>query len=247
MSITRTRFNEIRARLIVLYNILNNRLYGIHLTPAMMMSIDEIRDREYYRQEDFANDEGYYEDYQVRHLTIPSILEILPNVHDVSSLGWADSNNAIVEIYETIQENIALWCEIRNSAPEFVTPSTDELRTLEMLARQLFPRYKKIRPYLDQEKYRLLDQDIKKGERYGLLTLASLFGIPSISSPDMESLSFVSHLDDLEAPSYGSGILNGGVPSTPGMFSAPVVTDSIAAPEVTLDDPNEWLFKGSRS
>ncbi|MNM24603.1 hypothetical protein D3C81_350360 [compost metagenome] len=241
MSIALSRYNYIRERLITLFNVINNRTFPVYITPLMMMSLDEMRDRPEYHQDGFVNDNEFYSTHQVRKLKCPAIIDILPNLSSEKDLSFQNANEVIPQIYESIQEYISLWCELRVNAPEFTTPSTEELRKLELLAYSLFGRYKKIKPYLDKMKHKQVAADNADAEKRNILSLMALFGMKAIGTNNDE-LSFVSHLDELE----GGDVTALSFENQP-MITAKAVADSLTNIETpqTIQDLGDWIFKGT--
>lgn len=243
MSLGLSRYNVIRERIFFLYNILNNRLYKVMVTPTMMMSIDEMRDRPQYYQEDFVNDTTYYEDYQERDLTIPKIIDILPNMVSERQLGFRDANSAVIEIYESIQEYIQLWCELVNKAPEFNMPPLDELRNLELLAYTIFDDYKSIKGYIDTKHLYAKVKDEEEANKRNLAGLRFLLSLTSMNSgkePE-DGIVFISHLDDFQGAGYhqASSTLN----DHP-IIAKKAVVDSLSSPESSIHNLGDWTFKG---
>ena len=189
-----SRYSFLRNRAIKLYNILNNRQYQVWIAPKTMMDLDALRNRDVYTQEGFAPDPTYFDEYQVRKLRIPDMAEFLKNVTGPNELGFQNPNVAVIEIYESIQEYCALWCEILVDAPEFSGPPMAELRFIEHLAYYLFPMYKQIKPFKTNE---ALDYQLQTDEalnKRGLLGLGMLFQV----GKQQEEISFISHLDAFE-------------------------------------------------
>lgn len=242
MSLPLSRYNFIRSRLIELYNILNNRLYGVYLTPKMMMTLDQLRDRVEYTQEGFANDFHYLEDYQERKLTIPKIIDLLPNMVSEDELGFRNPNKVVVEIYESIQEYIQLWVELYRNAPEFPTPSLDELRQLELLAYTLFGKYKRIKPFLQNAETRRFAKDADTAHKRNLAVLASLLSFTPMGHDD-GGISFISHLDDIQpSPMMGDGMEFNAHP----VIASKAVADSLIStptPDIS-HELGDWFFKG---
>lgn len=240
MSLALSRYNVIRERILFLFNILNNRLYTVCLTPTMLMSIDDLRDRPEYTQEDFLNDAGYYEEYQERTFTIPRIIDILPNMVSEKQLGFRNANVAITEIYESIQEYLQLWCELHNKASEFPLPPMDELRNLELLAYTLFADYKSIKGYNDTKYLYRSVKDEEEANRRGLMGLMGLMGMNAIGKGDEDGISFISHLDGIQQTNYGSSTLS--LNDNP-IITKKAVVDSLSAPE-SITNLGDWVFKG---
>lgn len=241
MSLALSRYNSIRERILFLYNILNNRLYTVCVTPTMLMSIDDLRDRPEYSQDDFLNDTGYYEEYQERTFTIPRIIDILPNMVSEKQLGFRNANHAVTEIYESIQEYLQLWCELYNKAPEFPLPPMDELRNLELLAYTLFSDYKAIKGYTNNKHLYRSVKDEQEANRRGLMGLMGLMGLNAIGKGDGDDgISFVSHLDSIQQTNYGS--IDVPLSDNP-IITRKAVVDSLSTPD-SVHNLGEWVFKG---
>lgn len=239
MSMTQSRYMFIRERAFFLYNILNNRMYGIWVAPKTLMTLEEVRNRGVSNNEGSLADHNYFNEFQLRRMNIPAIIDILPNVMHQDDIGFENAGDTVLEIYESIQEYISLWCEIIVNAPEFKTPPKSELRYLEALAYHIFPLYKSIKPYkVDNDLQKQIRED-ESLNRKGLLGLGILFGF----NKKVGEISFVSHLDELEAtPEFVGG---GQLFDVPHMQSAPIVeADSLFKVESTVAATGDWLFRG---
>jgi hypothetical protein len=244
-----SRYEFVRERLIFLYNILQNRTYRIWIAPEKLMTLDQLRNRPTYTQEGFANDTNFYSEKQMRVYRIPQLLDLLGNIQDVYDFGFEKPSKSIVEIYDSIIEYIALWCEIIKNVPEFKSPSFTELRELENFAYLLFNEYKKIKPFVKREannKQYELDSQL---EDRGLAGFRALFGMTSMHARSRdEGISFYSHLDEI-APQHAVHSTQSYMPSPFDPF-APTYTQSPLQRQDTLfahemahaSDPN-WIFK----
>lgn len=234
MAMTLSRYREVREKLVKLYRILSYQTFPVYITPTALMSVEELRTRPVYSREGFANDVDYYSRHELRHMQIPNIIDIIPNLTSEGDIGFQNPNESVVMIYESIQEYIALWVEIMRDAPEFQHPPIDELRSLEDLAYLIYGGYEKIKPYLNRiSDYRAYEED-KALKARGLGGLAALLR----ANPNNVSgeLSFVSHLDEFLQSSPGSA--QGGS-IAPGVTNMPV--DGIMAPD-RPDGLESWLF-----
>lgn len=240
MSLPLSRYKFIRQRLIELYNILNNKTFAVFLTPKMLMNLDQLRDRVEYWQEGFVNDTHYFEDYQERMLKIPKIIDLLPNMVSEDELGFRNPNRVVPEIYESIQEYIQLWCELYRNAPEFPTPSMDELRKLELLAYTLFGMYKRIKPYLQNAEARNAARDGQEAYKRNLAALAGLLRFTPMGHDDDDGLSFISHLDEIAPVSYSPNDLSFNAHP---VIATKAIADSLADNNVT-HELGDWYFKG---
>lgn len=234
-----SRYNQIRDRIFFLFNIINNRAFPAWIAPKSLMDIDQLRERYESRQEGYANDAGYFDNHQVRKMTCPQMIDILPNLTGPDDLGFNNANKVIPEIYESLQEYIMLWCEIMNHAPEFSTPPIKELRWLESLAWYLFPMYQRIKPFVvdyDIEKQMITDRALNK---VGLTGLAMLFDY----NKQKGEISFVSHLDALQEQDFvtSDALLAG--PDRPAQTSSAIM-DSLTHLESNTTETSEWLFRG---
>lgn len=236
--ISHSRYNYVRERIFELFNVINNRAFPLWVAPKSLMDIDQLRGRYEAKQEGYANDAGYYDNHQVRKMTCPQIIDLLPNLTSPDDLGFNNANEVVPEIYESIQEYLMLWCEITTNAPEFSTPPMQELRWLESLAWYLFPMYKRIKPFV-------LDDDIDKQikteralNRVGLAGLSMLFSL----SKQKGEISFVSHLDGLQDSSDFISVDTFLGEQRPTMTPS-VVVDSLSQLEAPPEH-SEWIFKG---
>lgn len=193
------RYDNLRSTLIELYNTINNRLYGVWVKPTSLMTVDEVRMRPNQTSSDCIADDGFYERPQRREYSLPHIVSLFPNMVDIESeLVFDQPNRIIPEIYEAVQEYLFCWVELINEVPDIVYPNIEELKTIEDIARLLFPTYAQIKPYLDY-KQDLEESVIRKDMNdRGLLGLVGIIGKHKMGSVQSEEeLSFISHLDNI--------------------------------------------------
>lgn len=238
MSMSQSRYEFLRNRANELFNILNHRGYEVWIAPRTTMSIEQLRDRYELKREGFANDTDFFSTPQKRIMKVPQLIDILPNISSLSKseIGFGRPNYAVVEIYETIQEYIALWCEFLNNAPEFGSPPRSELRLLEGLAFYLFPLYKEIKPFRQKQDVIQQMRDERAVNKVGLMGLSMLFNYSGVD----DDFSFVSHLDALEGKNHHSDpdMGNGYIPTPPRGL-----TDGLGSLPMA-DTTTEWIFKG---
>lgn len=235
MSLFLDRYKEIRTRLIYLHRIIAYRLYTVYVTPAMRMTVEQIRDRTEYTQEGFVGDHNYYNEYQPIQLDMASIIDILPNLVNERDLGFLDAHKSVVNIYETIQEYLQLWVELRSKAPEFRIPTINELRNLECLSYSIFPTYKKIKGYLNNSLYiNKPPSTEEEAANYAMMTLESLFGMSAIGRTKDNRIDFVSHLNHIDG---GDELSN-----APDVLSRLAISDSISNEDV--HNLGSWSFGG---
>lgn len=234
MSLSLDRYKELRSRLIYLHKVIEYRVYTVYVTPAMRMTVDQIRDRTEYVQEGFVSDTNYYNEYQPIQLRMGGIIEILPNLAHEKDLGFMDANKSVVNIFETIQEYLQLWVELRSKAPEFRIPPLNELRNLECLSYSVFPVYKRIKSYLNNAIFRTPVNSEEEAANYAMLTLESLFGMTAIGRNKDNTINFVSHLNHIDG---GDELDN-----APDVLARLAVSDSISKDAV--NNLGNWTFGG---
>jgi hypothetical protein len=237
MNIRPTRYSFVRERIIELFNILNNRVYGIWISPESTMNLDEVRDRSQYQASEVIPDANYYTTPQLRRMRIPQILNYLSLMRSYRDLGFQDANGSVVEIYESIQEYVSLWCEVMREAPEIRNPPMGELRLLEGMAMFIFPYYKRIKPYrrnLDSRRFRE-DGEL---EAKGLTGFAALFSFYSLGTEKGDAeISFISHLDKYESS------VNGDIFTQTG--SSPIWGQPEGLPAIpSANYDTSWVFRG---
>lgn len=234
MSLFLDRYKEIRTRLIKLHKVISNRLYKVYVTPAMRMTVEQIRDRTEYTQEGFVGDSNYFNEYQPIDLTMAGIIDILPNLVNERDLGFMEAHKSVVDIYESIQEYLQLWVELRSKAPEFKIPPINELRNLECLSYSIFPIYKKIKGYLNNTIYLKPVTTEEEAANYAMMTLESLFGMSAIGRSKDNRINFVSHLNYIDG---GDELTN-----APDVLSRLAISDSIA--QDSVHNLGSWAFGG---
>lgn len=199
MSMSFERYTRVRERLIELYEIIVGRIYEVWIAPASLMSIEQIRNRETITLGDSSTYDDEYTDYQKRRLTIKMICDKLDTINSHRDIGFIDANNSVVEIYESVQEYIRLWLEIRRDIEHFQTATIDELRRLEGIAYLVFPIYKQVKSFSNKLKLKEMTETSKSEGAYGLAGLGSIMMVESMGGPKLlEEISFVSHIDDYE-------------------------------------------------
>lgn len=241
--ITHSRYSYVRERIFELYNIIAHRSFPVWIAPRSMMSLEQLRDRHEYTQEGFANDVDFYNTQQLRHMKIPQIVDLLEHITSPNDIGFTNANKVVVEIYETIQEYIRLWCEIITSNMGFQSPPRTELRALESLAYLIFPVYKAVKQFTINQNNRERFRNDTALEQRGLAGFGVLFAMGSMGTPtEPNEYSFVSYLDDLESATSTDFIVDG--PSTgPTFLGGTSLVDTIA--KLDRDDSdNNWIFKG---
>jgi len=235
------RYLHIREEIFRLYNILNNRLYPVRVTPVMMMTVEELRNRETFTRDDSIGDYTRYEDYQEIQMECWRIIDILPNLVKERDLGFARPNDHIVEIFESAQNYLRYWVELVTNATEFRPPPLDELRDIEALAYCLYPEYKKIKQYLLVRDSYLSKEDQAKQVEDGFLSLAALFGMMSSDQAKKDNLDFISHLEGLGIDTGRSTVTEEDFSALHSINQSATVSDGLFAPEQVSELPS-WTF-----
>lgn len=235
------RYAFIREEIFRLHNILNNRLYPVRVTPVMMMTVEELRERETFTRDDVIGDPTRYEEYQEIQMECWRIIEILPNLVKERDLGFAKPNDHIVEIFESAQSYLRYWVELVTNATEFRCPPLDELRNIEALAYCLYPEYKKIKQYLLVRDSYSSKEEQEKQTKEGFMSLAALFGMTSHDMAKKDNLDFISHLEGLGIDTGRSTVTQEDFDALQSIVPVDNVNDGLFAPEAPSDLPN-WTF-----
>lgn len=154
------------------------------------------------------------------NVTIEKIIRAYQIADDEFEMGFRYPARDIPFIYETIQESIRLWIEMRLNAYNYATASIDELRAMEKVAKGLFGAY---RHYT-----RIREREIKKGKSVstGSDLVDVYLGILMFGEGPQEDISFVSYIDQyydkFAAQDQHTGVYLGQHPHTP----VPSVTQS---------------------
>ena len=241
--ITHSRYCYVRERIFELYNIIANRAYPVWIAPRNMMSLEQLRDRSEYTQDGFANDVDFYNTQQLRQMKIPQMVDLLEHITTPSDIGFSNANKVVVEIYESIQEYIRLWCEIITSNMGLSSPPRTELRALESLAYLIFPVYKSVKPFTINQNNREKFKNDTALEKRGLAGFGVLFAMGGMNGPtEPNEYSFVSYLDDLD--NVSADFTMSEAPSTgPSFLGGSSLADTIA--NLDRDDSNNnWIFRG---
>ena len=197
MSLSLSRYNEVRNQLIKLHNILNNRAFDIWIAPRSLMTLEEIEGRFTYSQEGIIGDTQFFETHQLRKMKIVQIIDILDNLETEKDIGYGNPNVTVVTIYESIQEYIQLWCEMMRETPEFPHPSYDELRSLENVAYLVYGTYKTIKPYLKRKELNAHYHSEQRLNKRGLSGLGALFMTTRFDRLRRDDQTgFISYLDE---------------------------------------------------
>lgn len=242
------RYNAIREELITLHNILNNRLYPVRLTPSMMMTVEELRNRETLMNDGMISAGDHYEDYMEVQMECHRIIGILPNLVRERDLGFARPNDHIVEIFESAQQYLRLWVELASNTGEFRIPPLDELRDIESLAYTLYPEYKKIKQYFQLKGFYDRKEDKNREAQDGFLSLAALFGIQSgVDGHRDNSVDFISHLEGLGIDTGRSTVSQEDLSAIQLAMPTEAITDSLFTPQIEQAFPENglpsWDFK----
>lgn len=235
MNLLPQRYTVIRNRLIELFNILEYRVYPFWIAPEFLMTTDQLRDRFQYVRADQASDPDHHSQPELRQMEVVRLFKYLENFRDHTNLGYGRPNVTVVEIYESIQEYLSLWCELIR-ANVWQHPPLSQLRNLESIAYLAFPHYKQIKPFKrDQELSERYKQDslLNAG---GLAGFAALFGMYRIGNTREDEISFVSHLDSLNTTNDVMPASSG-----PSFISQLTPLDSLSRIEPSGGDPN-WVF-----
>lgn len=186
------RYDVIRKRLCILFAIITKRTFPVWVYPAHLMTTDEIRERGEYNSFDTIPDSDIMSNPVCRKLTIPAIIELLPNVTPDQPLSVQDAHKNLIQIYESVQEYNALWYELYLTGSNFGSINPREIEYLERISYYFYNEYARIRLYLDNSERRKKVKGVTQGSG-----LAGMLGMLTVDSKlgKGEKIEFISYYD----------------------------------------------------
>lgn len=239
MSLALSRYQHIRERQLYLFNILNNQTFTVFVTPKMLMSLDELRHRDSFANEGVLGDPYYYDEYQERTMTIPMIIDILPNLVSEKELGFREPNTNITMIYESIQEYLQNWAELVAKETSFKIPPMAELRNLELLAYTIFEAYRGIKETANTQHFYQKQTDEETVKKANLASLSMLLGMNILNHDRNGNVSWISHLDGMSGNKNYESLSDLG--SHP-LMTHKAATDSLASVTDSVHNLGEWTI-----
>lgn len=133
------RYMYVRDELIKLHNIIMNQSFEVILPLTHFLNKQKL---EYLEKNPPINGFGALEAPTCRPYPICKILTAFAIMDGEVQLDFRHPRNDIPLIYNTIQDWIRYWIEIKRGAGYLRTPSIEELELIEKLGRYVFAAYK---------------------------------------------------------------------------------------------------------
>lgn len=242
------RHDAISKRIHELYKLLTKKQYQIYIAPQFLINtLEDLESRSITSFEGSDTDVSFYEEPQLRTSTVEGMLKFLPNLYDVTDLGFRSANTDLVEVYENCLEYVRLWIELVTARPFQLIPPLNELRMLENLAFFLYPNYRRIINYLKYKKTNLAVKQQGELDSRGLLGLSGIFSLSGIEGPKGKvEEGFYSYVDHYEASlnttTQSTSPIDASKGLTGGLVSLLDTPPSLSTPKGKEDA--SWIFGG---
>lgn len=201
------RYMHVRSELIRLYEIITQRTYTVVIPATHFLSLKQL---EYLEDNPPLTGFESLDIPMERPFTIARILDAFKIMGESVRVDFRYARRDIPEIYETIQEYIRLWCEIKTDISYLQTPPLEELEMLERLSRYIFTAYSH---YYYEKVNKTFDVSTTEE-----LTLLDVFKGKMMFGDSMdEGLSFISYVDRYRSHS-GQGASSSGFSGFGGGF-----------------------------
>lgn len=134
------RYKDTRKRLIDLYQDLSFSGFRMLVPPHMLMSVEELKNRETVTFGD-SYTWGGVNQHQEYLITVPMLGNLIKGINPRSNIGFYDAEDSMI-LFKKITEYLELWMDIANECPQYYIPHIEELYQLEDIALWIFHTYK---------------------------------------------------------------------------------------------------------
>lgn len=193
-----SRYMYVRGELLKLYNIIQNQSFEVILPLTHFLNKQKL---EFLEKNPPINGFGVLETPTCRPYPISRILTAFAIMEDEVQLDFRHPRHDIPLIYNTIQDWIRYWIEIKRGAGYLRTPSIEELELIEKLGRYVFSSYKHYH-------YEKINKTLHVPTTDTMTLLDVIKGRMMYGDDIDTDLSYISYLDE-----YKSEIGYGGIPS----------------------------------
>lgn len=183
------RYMYVRNELIKLHRILTEEHFIVIMPATSFMTLKQL---EHYKEHQPIIGFESLETPIERPYSIKKILEAFVHMGDEAQVFFRYPAKDIPRIYDTIQDWIRYWVEIKRSSGYLRTPPIEELELIEKLARHIFTDYSH---YHYTKIYDTLN--VKSSESMTLLDV--LRGRMMYGNDLDEPLSYISYLDEYKS------------------------------------------------
>lgn len=178
--------NQVRGELIDLYKIMTQKYFTIIAPRSIFLTTEQL---ERIDRHPPIGGLSVFSDRIESRTTIENIIRAFLIADEEIELGFRYPSRDIPVIYETLQESIRLWIDIKVNSYSYETAPIEELRAMENVARYLFGAYRHY--YREQVK-----KELKETVEYTKNSMANLYmTLMRHGFEGPEDISFVSYLD----------------------------------------------------
>lgn len=181
--------NEVRAELIRLHDVMTKKYFTIIAPRSIFLTIEQL---ERIDKNPPLGGLSMFSDKIESQTTIENIIRAFLIAEEDINLGFRYPSRDIPVIYETLQESIRLWIDMKVNSYSYSTAPVTELRAMETVAKNLFGPYRHY--YREQVK-----KEMKETVQYTKNSMANLYMTLlryGFDGPD--DVSFISYIDMYE-------------------------------------------------
>lgn len=180
------RYNFVRKELIRLYHMFTEEHFLVIIPKTSFMSLKQL---EYYKENPPIIGFESLEVPEERPYSIAKFLEVFKHMGDDAQIFFRYPAKDIPRIYDSVQDWIRYWVEIKRGAGYLRTPSVQELELVEKLARHLFTDYAHYH-------YNTMFDNLNVKSVENMTLLDALKGRMMYGTDLDEGLSYISYLDE---------------------------------------------------
>lgn len=181
-----SHYNEVRAELMRLYKIMTQKYFTIIAPRSTFFTIEQL---ERIDNNPPIGGLSVFSERIESQTTIENIIRAYLIAEEDINLGFRYPSRDIPLIYETLQESIRLWIDMKINSYSYSTAPIEELRAMETVAKNIFGPYRHY--YRERVK-----KEMKETVQYTKDSMANLYMTLlryGFDGPD--DVSFVSYID----------------------------------------------------
>lgn len=194
--------NEVREQLIKLYKIMTERHFTIIAPRSVFLTTEQL---EVIEQNPPVAGLGLFSTPFQTEATIEKIINAYLLGGEGFQLGFRYPRKEIPIIYETLQDSIRLWTDIKLNSYQYESAPMEELEAMELVARNLFGTYRLY--YNEKVKKELEMENVDLDEHYSVAKI--YLNILHHGMDEPEEVSFISYLDLYRAKQRGDNSFTG--------------------------------------
>lgn len=180
-------YRKARAKLVELYEIMTQRYFTVIAPRYVFLTTEQLERLE--KNPPVCGLEPF-----TRNIEMDVSIERIINAYEIGDdsfeMGFRYPSRDISVIYETIQESIRLWIDVKINSYGYKTADLKELRAMELVAKRLFYAYSF---YYKEE----VNSEIETGTNITESGFANMYlGMLKYGREDPTEISFVSYIDN---------------------------------------------------